>query len=444
MARIKVLLIGTFSEKGAISIEPQNEIEFERLPDKAALQALIRTLPPPPFHVILCGAELVGMGLIEMGQTLRMLYPFSQIFYIGEGTSNYDKKDLLKNGFTNLFALPEEESAFKGILNRALLEAEARLYAPIRLIDVQVGTRINFEIRLYLPRNNRFIPYISNGDIFDFNRLERLKTFQVNTLFVPISDIQKFRDYSAQRLYDLEKEIDDLSSEEKEVKLKSSVNVLIQGLVHESTSKLLNPEKKSVETIRKIIEHYLTLKFPGDWQQKIRSIAVAGGDIFEHGSNVSAYAALFSLALKVGDQKALATAGILHDLGLAYLPQKLQNSPTAKMSMDDFKLYKTHPELSLKLLQERGLEISDVCRDAILYHHVRWDGGGYPKDVQGRRPSVEIQILALANRFDELTCVKESSSPSLRQTLDQIELENIAEPELVKKLREIIFKAEGL
>lgn len=214
--------------------------------------------------------------------------------------------------------------------------------------------------------------------------------------------------------------------------------------MHESTSKLLNPEKKSVETIRKIIEHYLTLKFPGDWQQKIRSIAVAGGDIFEHGSNVSAYAALFSLALKVGDQKALATAGILHDLGLAYLPQKLQNSPTAKMSMDDFKLYKTHPELSLKLLQERGLEISDVCRDAILYHHVRWDGGGYPKDVQGRRPSVEIQILALANRFDELTCVKESSSPSLRQTLDQIELENIAEPELVKKLREIIFKAEGL
>lgn len=225
MARIKVLLIGTFSEKGAISIEPQNEIEFERLPDKAALQALIRTLPPPPFHVILCGAELVGMGLIEMGQTLRMLYPFSQIFYIGEGTSNYDKKDLLKNGFTNSFALPEEESAFKGILNRALLEAEARLYAPIRLIDVQVGTRINFEIRLYLPRNNRFIPYISNGDIFDFNRLERLKTFQVNTLFVPISEIQKFRDYSAQRLYDLEKEIDDLSSEEKEVKLKSSVNV---------------------------------------------------------------------------------------------------------------------------------------------------------------------------------------------------------------------------
>ena len=296
MAKIKVLLIGTFSEKDAITIAPQNEIEIEKCLDKLGLQALTKIQPSPIFQVILCGSELAGMGLLEMGQTLRMLYPTAQIFYVSEDSSSSDKKNLLKNGFTHSFTLPDEESAFKSILNRALLEAEARLYAPIRLIDVEVGTRLNFEIRIYLPRNNRFVPYIGAGDTFDFNRLARLKTFQVNSLFIPFSDIQKFRDYSAARLLDLAPMENKLSDPEKEKKLLASVKELILGLVHESTTQILNPAKKNVEHIRKIIDQYLGLKYAGDWQQKIRTLALASGDIFEHASNVSTYAVLFAMA----------------------------------------------------------------------------------------------------------------------------------------------------
>ena len=149
--------------------------------------------------------------------------------------------------------------------------------------------------------------------------------------------------------------------------------------------------------------------------------------------------------LKIGNQKDLAAAGMLHDLGLSYLPQKLKKTPSDKMSMDEFKLYKTHPQLSIKLLQEKNLEISDVCREAILYHHVRWEGGGFPTDVQGKKPSVDTQILALANRFDELTCLETSGEvPSLVQIIDRIELENIAHPKLIKILREIIFYSDAI
>ncbi len=445
MAKIKVLLIGTFSEKDAITIAPQNEIEIEKCLDKLGLQALTKIQPSPIFQVILCGSELAGMGLLEMGQTLRMLYPTAQIFYVSEDSSSSDKKNLLKNGFTHSFTLPDEESAFKSILNRALLEAEARLYAPIRLIDVEVGTRLNFEIRIYLPRNNRFVPYIGAGDTFDFNRLARLKTFQVNSLFIPFSDIQKFRDYSAARLLDLAPMENKLSDPEKEKKLLASVKELILGLVHESTTQILNPAKKNVEHIRKIIDQYLGLKYAGDWQQKIRTLALASGDIFEHASNVSTYAVLFAMALRKGDLKTLATVGMLHDLGLSYLPQKLKKTSADKMSMDEFKLYKTHPELSIKLLQEKNLEISDLCREAIRYHHVRWGEGGFPNDVQGKKPSVEIQIIALANRFDELICLETPGhTASLDQTFDRVELENIADPKLVKTLREIIFNSEGV
>ncbi len=445
MAKIKVLLMGTFSEKDSITIDPQNELDTHRCPDKLGLQSLMKTQPPPVFQVILCGAELAGMGLIEMGQTLRMLSPAAHIFYIAEGISISDKKNLLKNGFTNTFSLLEEESVFKGFLNRALAEAEAALYAPIRLIDVQVGTRINFEIRIYLPRNNRFVPYIGAGDIFDFNRLTKLKMFQVNSLFVPVADVQKFREYSALRLFDLASDQSSSANPEKEFKLKASVKELLLGLVHESTRKILNPDRKNIEHVRKIVEQYLSLKYPGDWQKQIRTIALASGDIFDHARNVAAYAVLFSMALKLGDQRTLATAGMLHDLGLSYLPQKLKTTPVEKMSMDEFKLYKTHPTLSIKLLQEKNLDVTDLCRDVIQHHHVRWDGGGFPTDVNGNKPSVDIQILSLANRFDELTCSKASENFSLLDAImDRIELENIADPKLTKNLREIILNSESI
>ena len=64
MAQIKVLLIGTFSEKDGITIDPQNELDIQRCPDKLGLQSLMKNQPPAIFQVILCGAEIAGMGLI--------------------------------------------------------------------------------------------------------------------------------------------------------------------------------------------------------------------------------------------------------------------------------------------------------------------------------------------------------------------------------------------
>ena len=38
----------------------------------------------------------------------------------------------------------------------------------------------------------------------------------------------------------------------------------------------------------------------------------------------------------------------------------------------------------------------------VRWHHERWDGRGYPDGLKGAQIPIEAQIVAMADRFDEL------------------------------------------
>jgi len=44
-----------------------------------------------------------------------------------------------------------------------------------------------------------------------------------------------------------------------------------------------------------------------------------------------------------------------------------------------------------------------ACLPAILHHHERWDGGGYPDRLEGDAIPIEARILSLADAFDAMT-----------------------------------------
>jgi HD-GYP domain-containing protein (c-di-GMP phosphodiesterase class II) len=43
------------------------------------------------------------------------------------------------------------------------------------------------------------------------------------------------------------------------------------------------------------------------------------------------------------------------------------------------------------------------CLPAILYHHERWDGAGYPEGLKGEDIPIEARVLAVADAFDAMT-----------------------------------------
>lgn len=444
MAKIKVLLIGRFSNEDVTDVDPDHEIEIHCCGDKAALQELVRSSAPKNYQVIFCGGDLPGMSTNELGQILRMLCPEAQIFFAAFDPATVDEKLIIKNGFTSSFLMSERKDFFKKFLNQLLGDAEKKLYTPIPLCDLDIEIPVTFEVRVYLEKNQRFIPFMAPGDIFDKARMARLKIFNVNLVFVAFEDLAKYHSYSAQRLMSLAAdEPGAVVSEEKRRRLQVSVKGLVQGLLNETSSKTSNTKKINLEHSRLIIEQYLSIKYPGEWFKKIRWMALGTENLFFHATNVTAYAILFSMLLKSGDHKDMATLGMLHDLGLASLPKKLLGKPTDKMTPEEFKIYKSHPERSLRAIKENKIEISDLCTEAIQFHHERWVGGGFPLGLKGSSLSSETQILALADRFSELTHAELSATPlSLDQALSQIENEGIAAPEFIKILREILLQPE--
>src|SRR5207248_8454086 len=62
---------------------------------------------------------------------------------------------------------------------------------------------------------------------------------------------------------------------------------------------------------------------------------------------------------------------------------------------------RTHPEMGLNLLDRAGQSSREAL--AVLYHHERLDGSGYPYGLKAEGIPVEARIVAVADTYDALT-----------------------------------------
>jgi HD-GYP domain-containing protein (c-di-GMP phosphodiesterase class II) len=91
---------------------------------------------------------------------------------------------------------------------------------------------------------------------------------------------------------------------------------------------------------------------------------------------------------------AAATAGLLHDLGMLHIAPDLLDSEE-RLSGDELKPVYVHPLTSSMLVDRFADYPKDVVR-AIVEHHERLDGSGYPRGLAGDAMSPLGRVLALA------------------------------------------------
>ena len=94
-------------------------------------------------------------------------------------------------------------------------------------------------------------------------------------------------------------------------------------------------------------------------------------------------------------------AGLLHDLGKAVMPLDVLNKP-GKLSDDEFRVIKSHPERGHELLAESG-EASEVVLDVCLHHHEKTDGSGYPHGLEGEQIGLQARMGAVCDVYDAIT-----------------------------------------
>jgi diguanylate cyclase (GGDEF)-like protein len=98
--------------------------------------------------------------------------------------------------------------------------------------------------------------------------------------------------------------------------------------------------------------------------------------------------------------EALKLAASVHDIGKAGMSTELLEKP-AKLTAREWGEIKKHTEIGYRIAHAFP-ELSHVA-DAILYHHERWDGKGYPKGLRGEEIPVLVRILTMIDAYDVMT-----------------------------------------
>jgi HD-GYP domain-containing protein (c-di-GMP phosphodiesterase class II) len=106
------------------------------------------------------------------------------------------------------------------------------------------------------------------------------------------------------------------------------------------------------------------------------------------------------LGMTASEQRVLARSGLLHDIGKLGIPGSILHKHDP---LDDaeWKLMRTHPEVGLRILEWAGHFERALL--AVLHHHERMDGTGYPHGLVGDAIPIEARVVAVADMYDVLT-----------------------------------------
>ena len=161
-------------------------------------------------------------------------------------------------------------------------------------------------------------------------------------------------------------------------------------------------ERKMLEEER--IESYNRIK--KTLQATVQSIAllVETKDPYTAGHQQRVAQLAVAIAKEMGltsdQQDFIYTASIIHDLGKVSVPSELLSKPT-KLTEVEFNLIKTHSPSGYNILKD--IDFPWPVADAILQHHERMNGSGYPNHLQGDSILLEARILALADVVEAIS-----------------------------------------
>lgn len=104
---------------------------------------------------------------------------------------------------------------------------------------------------------------------------------------------------------------------------------------------------------------------------------------------------------------------LLHDVGKMNTPLEILNKPD-KLTDEEFRIMKTHPEHGKRILEEAGETLENVI-DIAFSHHERLAGHGYPLGKAEKHISTWSKIVAIVDVFDAITsdrCYHNGMSPT--------------------------------
>ncbi|NUR98988.1 MAG: HD-GYP domain-containing protein [Kribbellaceae bacterium] len=161
-----------------------------------------------------------------------------------------------------------------------------------------------------------------------------------------------------------------------------------------------------------------------------------------HSERVSAGVGMLGRQLKLNDdrQQALEHAGLLHDVGKVGVPTSIIQKPGR---LEDFEMdaIRLHPARGVELIG--NIPFLEEVKSAVLHHHEKYDGTGYPAGLSGENIPYFARIIGIVDAFDSLTSTR-SYRPArgVEETLEILlqDRHTHFDPQLVDAFVEVIRK----
>jgi len=128
------------------------------------------------------------------------------------------------------------------------------------------------------------------------------------------------------------------------------------------------------------------------------------------------------LGLHTANIRKLRVIALLHDVGKIYLAPGIIGKP-GPLDDKELAIMRKHPEFGVNIVQQ----FSDFAyaAKAILSHHERVDGRGYPSGLAGEQIPPESRIIAVAEAFDDMVTQRPYREQlSLKEALRELEKES--------------------
>ncbi|ABI68774.1 HD domain-containing phosphohydrolase [Syntrophomonas wolfei] len=143
------------------------------------------------------------------------------------------------------------------------------------------------------------------------------------------------------------------------------------------------------------------------------------------------------LGLSKNELQNLLLLASLHDIGIITIPPEILFKAAA-LTPGEWEIIKKHPETGYRIAQSTPELL--VIAEAILAHHERWDGSGYPQGIAGQEIPLGARILAIIDSYNAMISgrpYKAAISPS--QALQEIHrcAGSQFDPDLVRLFLEI-------
>ncbi|MBA3360303.1 MAG: HD-GYP domain-containing protein [Acidimicrobiia bacterium] len=133
----------------------------------------------------------------------------------------------------------------------------------------------------------------------------------------------------------------------------------------------------------------------------IRAMKGVVDDLYGHVHRVADLAIAIGkeMSLDPANVKRLSLVGILHDVGKIHIDPAVLAKPGPLDDMERDHM-RRHPEIGYAMIAQK---FDRRVAEAILYHHERWDGFGYPFGLAGEKIPLLSRIVLVADAFDAIT-----------------------------------------